>query len=128
MFALSPSQTLVFTLISAAILALVFSLSIGKKHKIPNPMFSLARALASFVATWLIWGNLTSTGNATSASTQIGLIPYLRINYTRPSEQWLAQLSLDWGALSLTIALTGLALLALSVVLGHLAAISDRRR
>lgn len=128
MLVLSPNQTLIFTLISAAILALVFTLSVAKNHRIPNPIFSLARALASFVATWLIWGSIVGSGNATTATNQIGLIPYLTLEYSKPAEQWLAQFTLHWGALSLTIALTGLALFSLSFVLGHLAAISDRRR
>ena len=128
MFALSPSQTLTLTLISAAILALAFALSVAKHHRIPNPIFSLARALASFAATWLIWGSLVGSGNETTATTQIGLIPYLTLEYTKPAEHWMAQASLHWGALSLSIALTGLVLFILSFALGHLAAISDRRR
>lgn len=128
MFAISPSQTLTFTLISAAVLALVFTWSVAKNYRIPNPIFSLARALASFVATWLLWGSISGAGNGTTASTQIGLIPYLTLEYTKPANQWMAEAMLNWGRLSLTIALTGLILFGLSFVLGRLAAISDRRR
>lgn len=127
MFALSPNQTLTLTLISAAILALVFTLSVAKNHRIPNPVFSLARALASFVVTWLLWGNLSGSGHDTTANTQIGLIPYLTLEYTKTAEQWMAEASLHWGRLSLTIAFTGLVLFGLSFVLGRLAAISDRK-
>ncbi|HMT93963.1 hypothetical protein [uncultured Thiothrix sp.] len=127
MFALSPSQTLTFTLMSAAVLALVFTWSVAKNHRIPNPMFSLARALASFVATWLLWGSISGAGNDMTANTQIGLIPYLTLEYTKLADQWMAEAMLNWGRLSLTIALTGLILFGLSFVFGRLAAISDRR-
>ena len=127
MFTLSPSQTFTVTLMSAAVFALIVTLSVTKNHRIPNPVFSLARALASFAATWLLLGSISGLVNAITAMTQIGLIPYLTLEYTKPAEQWLAQASLHWGNLSLTIALTGLVLLGLSFSLGHLAAISDRR-
>lgn len=128
MFALSPSQTLTVTLISAAVLALVFTLSVAKSHRIPNPIFSLARALASFAAIWLLWGSISGVGNTMTATTQIGFIPYLTLEYTKSAEQWMAEASLHWGSLSITLVLTGLVLLGLSFVLAHLAAISDRRR
>lgn len=116
-------------MLSAAIFALSINLLITKQHKIANPIFSLARALASFISTWLLWGAVHGENNGETAITHIGLLQYLALQHTRvPEQQWLSQPVISWPHLGMTIVLTAGAIFILSFILSRLGAISDRQR
>lgn len=129
MYSLSPGYAFFFTMLSAAIFALSINLLITKQHKIANPIFSLARALASFISTWLLWGAVHGENNGETAITHIGLLQYLALQHTRvPEQQWLSQPVISWPHLGMTIVLTAGAIFILSFILSRLGAISDRQR
>lgn len=133
MLAITPNNIFLLSLVSAAVLALLITLPIVWKWKIPNPSFSLGRALATFVALWLLWGNLSGSMNFKDAVTQegytqLGIFKYLTVQFTQNAGQgWLASAELELVALILTLITTLVAAFSISFILGRLAAISDRR-
>lgn len=116
-------------MLSAAIFALSINLLLTKQHRIANPIFSLARALASFVSTWLLWGAVHGENNGETATTYIGLLEYLTLQHTRsPEQQWLSQAVISWSHLGMTLVLTAGAIFIISFILSRLGSISDRQR
>ena len=130
---LTPSSIFLITLSSAAGLAWIITFVIKRKYPIANPIFSLARFLASFVLIWLLWGSLSSQGESAetlyTSSYQIGAFKYLFVQLTQERGQaWqLSNWNLDVFVLSLTAVLSVLASLGLSFILRHLSKISDRQ-
>ncbi|SKA73565.1 hypothetical protein SAMN02745130_01246 [Thiothrix eikelboomii] len=130
MLELTPNNIYPLTLISSASLALVLTLVIAFKWKIPNPSFALVRSLSSFAMVWLLWGRISGSVNFNQGTgeTKIGLFDYLIVQHTRHAEQtWLAQAALDTNSLLLTLLTTGLIIFSINWILSRLAAISDRR-
>ncbi|MFI0400585.1 MAG: hypothetical protein ACH34X_15970 [Thiolinea sp.] len=133
MLALNPNNIYFVTLGSTAILALLITLPIVSKWKIPNPSFSLVRALATFAAVWLLWAKLSGDVNleemaAQAVYVQVGTFKYLSLQFTLDVQKnWLASAQLELTSLLLTLVATFMAALGISFILSRLAKISDRR-
>lgn len=126
---MTPTQNYFIILASAAVMSLLITFFVVHKFKITNAIFALVRAIATFTAIWLIWGNIARHAIDNVNYQQVGLFQYLTLQYIPNADQhWTISAELELVALVLSLVATLAATVGLSFILSRLAAISDRQR